>query len=910
MTSDEKIPVTKNKRIPSGDPQDAESSPDTERIQRWRWMLEQNVPIIGGWMHRKITSALNESALAGNWLAAQSLAIVFVAHQDADVRRMAGQTLQKINYATGIDAVWGVWTETRHPGLEKIAVSFNRTAGQPASVRLLSALRLDQVNTVTHGSADLIPALIRAWGDRDPVIAERAKEALLNLHNQSSIDSLCSAWLDNRYPFLNEIVQKAGYVAQKPPAVRVLSALKTNRLEVLINGTSDIVAPLVTASQYTDPLIAERARYCLMRLQNQATVDEFCRMWSETRSPMLEEILLQAGYKARSPIHVRLLIALKTGHMITAEKVDPRGLPYLFEAANDPDEIIRGNASKALADLKDPETRESLCLLVIDKDDPRAREIAIANGYTPKTPELRALFYFLTRQWQAYDGLDFDQGMMRAIFEASSTEMRQRITAGVQFARRTDYLTILAGVDYRSRANEVNPNEAALMIRILAENGEYQRLWNLASELALPFSLEIMRILAESSWRPLNEIDIPVFEELSQLIRQPILIDGPELHRALQIAIPRANLKVKGRVNEVAFSPTRPVLAIATNQRKVVLWNFQDAVVEKVLEGFQHSVGKVSYTPQGILIAAERTSAQANCAVHVWDGHESYALCSHAGTVTSIEPVGETNLLTTGRDSQAVLWDLVSRKAVKSKEFPFWARSSAVSPDQQYAALLHDRLSLVRLPDLTVIPGYAFLPPRAEGFKIGVAQYAAFSPDGKYLLAGQYNGQVGLYYHTSLTQRPRKVLLTRHSQAIRGIHFLPGHPIVVTAGSEGQVRFFRWPEMSLQGTAFSPEGQLTSLRVSHQGAFMATGTNEASLMLWDLRVLDIPELFSLPLASATHDQVSNTLALSQYLSLPEPVRNGLRFLQQLLQYRFRFDIQIDDAQIIRYGEFDILLEDL
>jgi hypothetical protein len=81
-------------------------------------------------------------------------------------------------------------------------------------------------------------------------------------------------------------------------------------------------------------------------------------------------------------------------------------------------------------------------------------------------------------------------------------------------------------------------------------------------------------------------------------------------------------------------------------------------------------------------------------------------------------------------------------------------------------------------------------------------------------------------------------------------------------------------------------------------------------MLWDLRVLDIPELFSLPLASATHDQVSNTLALSQYLSLPEPVRNGLRFLQQLLQYRFRFDIQIDDAQIIRYGEFDILLEDL
>ncbi len=33
---------------------------EAERIQRWRWMLEQDVPIIGGWMHRRVTAALNE----------------------------------------------------------------------------------------------------------------------------------------------------------------------------------------------------------------------------------------------------------------------------------------------------------------------------------------------------------------------------------------------------------------------------------------------------------------------------------------------------------------------------------------------------------------------------------------------------------------------------------------------------------------------------------------------------------------------------------------------------------------------------------------------------------------------------------------------------------------------------------
>lgn len=900
-----------NKPLSSSPDRGEGTNPDEERIQRWRWMLERNVPIIGGWMHRRITSALTESALAGNWLAAQTLAAMYVFHEEAEVRRMAHQTLQKINYSTGIDAVWEVWAETRHRGLGDIAVQYNRLANQPASVRLLSALRMNSLATITHGGPDLVPPLIRAWDDPDPQIAAGAREALRNLHTQDSIDVVCSAWLDNRYAFLDEIIQQAGYIAQKPPAVRVLSALKVDRLDIITQGTSDMVMPLITASQYNDPTIAGRAQACLGKLQNQAAIDEFCKIWSTSRSPALEKILLLAGYKARSPAHVRLLVALKTGQLSIAEKVSPQGLPALLEATRDVDQSIRQNAGLALGKLRNEDTREALCVRVIENDDLQARATALEYGYTPHTPELRALFLFLTDQWQAYDELDFDQRMMQTIYESSPKELRQRIAARVQDAVRTDYLTILAGVDYRLRATSVNPDEAGLMIRILSQNREYQRLWSLAPELALPFSLEILRILVKNNWQPDRESDRPIYAELAKLVNQPILLTGEELEKSLPLAIPQANLRVRGRVNEVAFSPQRPVLAIATSQRKVVLWNFQTASVEHVLEGFQHSVGKVSYTPRGLLVAAERTNTQALCTIFIWDGQEkqSYALSSHQGSITAIEPVGEDRLFTTGRDSLAILWDLTERKVIASKEYPFWARTAAVSHDRQYAALMHDRLSLVRLPDMTIVPGYAFMPPRAAGYKIGVAQNAAFSPDGRYLLTGQYNGQVGLYFHTSLTQRPKKVFVTEHSQPVRGIHFLPGHPLVITAGAEGQIRFIRWPEMTLKGMVYSPEGQLTSLRVSQQGAFMATGTNEASLILWDLRVQDIPDLFSQPLATATHDQVSNLLALSEYRSLPEPVRNGLKFLRLLLQYRFRYDIQVEEAPIIQYGEFDILLDE-
>lgn len=90
---------------------------------------------------------------------------------------------------------------------------------------------------------------------------------------------------------------------------------------------------------------------------------------------------------------------------------------------------------------------------------------------------------------------------------------------------------------------------------------------------------------------------------------------------------------------------------------------------------------------------------------------------------------------------------------------------------------------------------------------------------------------------------------------------------------------------------------------------MATGGSEASMVLWDLRVLDLPELFASPISRISASQISVVAALAAAPEIPPAIRNALSFLSLLLQRRFRFDVQIAEAPTIQPGEFDILLQE-
>ena len=100
---------------------------------------------------------------------------------------------------------------------------------------------------------------------------------------------------------------------------------------------------------------------------------------------------------------------------------------------------------------------------------------------------------------------------------------------------------------------------------------------------------------------------------------------------------------------------------------------------------------------------------------------------------------------------------------------------------------------------------------------------------------------------------------------------------------------------------------MTSLSVSPNGDFLAIGHPDDTATLWDLRVSEVPALFSQPLSAARPSSLALLGALST-AKLPKDARRLLDALIAMLRYRFRHDIEIDGLVQIRQGRHDILID--
>ncbi len=111
---------------------------------------------------------------------------------------------------------------------------------------------------------------------------------------------------------------------------------------------------------------------------------------------------------------------------------------------------------------------------------------------------------------------------------------------------------------------------------------------------------------------------------------------------------------------------------------------------------------------------------------------------------------------------------------------------------------------------------------------------------------------------------------------------LDNRSIVTTADSKGRVQFTSWTNRAPIDSVKVAGEQLTSLDVSPDGTFMAIGDSDASMSLWELRVLDVPMLFTRPFAQAQPVHLVGVGTLAQSANLPPRVQHALQFYRTCL----------------------------
>ncbi|MEG4121511.1 CHAT domain-containing protein, partial [Microcoleus sp. N9_B4] len=235
-------------------------------------------------------------------------------------------------------------------------------------------------------------------------------------------------------------------------------------------------------------------------------------------------------------------------------------------------------------------------------------------------------------------------------------------------------------------------------------------------------------------------------------------------------------------VNRVSFSPNGTLLATASSDHTVKLWDTSTGKQINTLSGHTDSVVAVSFSPNGKLLA----TASDDKTVKLWDsttGKQINTLSGHTASVylVSFSPNGK--LLATGNSENTVkLWDTSTGKEIKTLSgHKDGVNDFSFSPNGKLlAAASSDKT--VKLWDTSTGKQIKTLSGHTD-----LVNAVSFSPDGKLLATGSWDKTVKLW--DTSTGKEIKTL-TGHTDWVNVVSFSPDGKLLATGSSDKTVKLW------------------------------------------------------------------------------------------------------------------------
>ena len=257
---------------------------------------------------------------------------------------------------------------------------------------------------------------------------------------------------------------------------------------------------------------------------------------------------------------------------------------------------------------------------------------------------------------------------------------------------------------------------------------------------------------------------------------------------------PHTTLTYDAAINSIAFSPNNPLLASASVDGTIQLWDLTTNTLQATLRGHTSDVLSVAFDPNGILLA----SGSADGTVRLWNPTTEALEATfhgHTSNVLSVAFGPDGSLLASGgADGTVRLWDPATEILQATLEAHMASVFSvAFSPDGLLLASASDD-GLVGLWDTHTETLQATLGHESPVLSV------AFSPDGDILATGSMDGVARLWD----PHVPEHKATLGHGSPVESVAF-DGNTLV-TGSQDGRVR--QWeitsettPTSASQGSA-------------------------------------------------------------------------------------------------------------
>ena len=289
-------------------------------------------------------------------------------------------------------------------------------------------------------------------------------------------------------------------------------------------------------------------------------------------------------------------------------------------------------------------------------------------------------------------------------------------------------------------------------------------------------------------------------------------------------------------VSSVAFSPDGQILASASQDGTIRLWDTHTAQFKTLLIGHTENVNGIAFSPDGQTLA----SVSRDTTIRLWDPHTGQhktTLRAHSGfgyigfNSVAFSPDGQ--ILATGGDYYSDfairLWNLDNEQNIRTLTgHTGQITSVAFSPDgQTLASGSEDKTIRLWNPNNGQVK-------RTLTGHTQMVDSIAFSPDGQTLATGARDRTIRLW----IPQTGKlKTTLTGYTGWINPLAFSPDGQMLASSSQDQRIRLWNAKTGEYRNTLQEGADHIMSIAFSPDGQMLASGRRDGTVRLWEFQTL-------------------------------------------------------------------------